>query len=197
MREGGGEGETSSFSFPVRGGHPRHRLVDPPPPLSNVAAGLIVGATAGATATYLLTRPSTLDRPRPAAPFGATPASSHPALRHGAPPADAVREFPGFVVGHDCRTRTPRWVAEHITRERARGAGDRGAHSFAEDAALDARWRSTNDDYAGTPYDRGHMAPAADFKGDAAALAASFTLSNVAPQVGPGFNRDFWARFER
>ena len=29
------------------------------------------------------------------------------------------------------------------------------------------------------------------------ALAASFVLSNVAPQVGPGMNRDYWARFER
>ena len=29
------------------------------------------------------------------------------------------------------------------------------------------------------------------------ALEATFVLSNVAPQVGPGMNRDYWARFER
>ena len=170
--------------------HPSNSLTH-----SNVSAGLIVGVGVGAGATYLLTRPDA--RPRPAAPFGPTPSSSHPALRQGAPPADALREFPGFAVGWDARARVPRWVAEHLTRDTARGDGDRSAHFFAEDAGLDARWRPTNADYAGTPYDRGHMAPAADFKGDAAALGATFTLTNAAPQVGPGFNRDYWARFER
>ena len=29
------------------------------------------------------------------------------------------------------------------------------------------------------------------------AMSESFVLSNVAPQVGAGFNRDYWARFER
>ena len=29
------------------------------------------------------------------------------------------------------------------------------------------------------------------------AMSESFVLSNVAPQVGSGFNRDYWARFER
>ena len=28
-------------------------------------------------------------------------------------------------------------------------------------------------------------------------MHASFSLSNIAPQVGAGFNRDYWARFER
>lgn len=62
---------------------------------------------------------------------------------------------------------------------------------------LDPRWRSTNAHYFASGYDRGHCAPAADFKGDPKALEASFVLSNVAPQVGPGMNRDYWARFER
>lgn len=29
------------------------------------------------------------------------------------------------------------------------------------------------------------------------AMAESFSLSNMSPQVGKGFNRDYWARFER
>ena len=66
-----------------------------------------------------------------------------------------------------------------------------------EDPGLDPRWRSTNAHYLASGFDRGHCAPAADFKGHPEALAASFVLSNVAPQVGPGMNRDYWARFER
>ena len=172
---------------------------NPPPSRSrsNVAAGLAVGFGAGAAAAYLVTRPDPASLNRPAVPVGPVPSSSHPALRHGAPPADAVREFPGFAVGHDARHRIPRWVAEAFDRETSRGAGDRSQHFFQEDDGVDPRWRATNADYQGSGYDRGHMAPAADFKGDPDALAASFSLSNVAPQVGAGFNRDYWARLER
>lgn len=41
-------------------------------------------------------------------------------------------------------------------------------------------------------YDRGHLAPAANSRGSAAAMAETFTLANISPQVGPGFNRDYW-----
>jgi hypothetical protein len=38
-------------------------------------------------------------------------------------------------------------------------------------------------------YDRGHMVPAADAKISQQAMDETFYLSNVAPQVGDGFNR--------
>lgn len=41
--------------------------------------------------------------------------------------------------------------------------------------------------YEGT--DRGHMVPAADAKFSQEAMDQTFLLSNVAPQVGDGFNR--------
>lgn len=222
----------------------------------NTAAGLFVGVAAGAGAGYLLfggdrsgsgdvkNDPSAAAARRrrrllslPLAPGAAS--SSHPALVHGCPPADLLREFPGFAVGWDARLRVPRWVAERITREGSRGGGNRSAHVFREDdggsgsggggrsrgsnkrsntttaavaasensnndesndsddPGIDPRWRSTNDHYLASGYDRGHCAPAADFKGDPRALEATFVLSNIAPQVGPGMNRDYWARFER
>lgn len=37
--------------------------------------------------------------------------------------------------------------------------------------------------------DRGHMVPAADAKMSQRAMDETFLLSNVAPQVGDGFNR--------
>jgi endonuclease G len=50
--------------------------------------------------------------------------------------------------------------------------------------------------YARSGYDRGHQVPAADAKFTQEAMDETFFLSNMCPQVGEGFNRDYWAHFE-
>lgn len=40
------------------------------------------------------------------------------------------------------------------------------------------------------------MVPAADFKSSQSLMDSTFTLANICPQVGAGFNRDYWARIE-
>ena len=50
-------------------------------------------------------------------------------------------------------------------------------------------------DYKGSGFDRGHLAPAADFKFDAGAMSESFYMSNMSPQR-PSFNRGIWKRLE-
>jgi DNA/RNA endonuclease G (NUC1) len=97
----------------------------------------------------------------------------------------------------DARTRNPRWVAEKLTRASVSGAGDRKSVAFSEDAALPPRFRARLDDYRASGYDRGHLAAAANHKGSQSALSGTFTLSNVSPQAGRGFNRDYWARLEK
>ena len=49
--------------------------------------------------------------------------------------------------------------------------------------------------YDGFGYDRGHLAPSADFRWSATALSESFYYSNMSPQK-PEFNRDSWAKLE-
>ena len=49
--------------------------------------------------------------------------------------------------------------------------------------------------YDGFGYDRGHLAPSADFRWSAKALAESFYYSNMSPQK-PDFNRLSWAKLE-
>lgn len=56
--------------------------------------------------------------------------------------------------------------------------------------------RSENADYKGSGYDRGHMAAAGNHKVEQKHIEQTFFLSNMAPQVGVGFNRDSWNRLE-
>jgi len=74
--------------------------------------------------------------------------------------------------------------------------GDRKHSYFAEDAALPPMFRAKLADYARSGYDRGHQVPAADAKWSQQAMDDTFSLSNMCPQVGDGFNRDYWAHFE-
>lgn len=58
------------------------------------------------------------------------------------------------------------------------------------------KFRAKLSDYFRSGYDRGHQVPAADCKFSQAAMNDTFFLSNMCPQVGEGFNRDYWAHFE-
>tara|TARA_Y100000589_G_scaffold331981_1_gene388377 strand:- start:3731 stop:4996 length:1266 start_codon:yes stop_codon:yes gene_type:complete len=49
--------------------------------------------------------------------------------------------------------------------------------------------------YDGYGYDRGHLAPSADFKWSKKALSESYFYSNMSPQ-SPEFNREGWAELE-
>ena len=50
-------------------------------------------------------------------------------------------------------------------------------------------------DYDGYGYDRGHLAPSADFRWSQQALSESYYYSNMSPQL-PSFNREKWADLE-
>jgi endonuclease G len=53
----------------------------------------------------------------------------------------------------------------------------------------------TPQDYTRSGYDRGHLAPAADFRWDVQAMSESFYMSNITPQK-PAFNRGIWKQLE-
>lgn len=135
-----------------------------------------------------------------AATSSATPVNDALALSgHPGPVADFLRNQ-AYVSAYDRRLRHPIWTAEHLTAESIRRPPgtevNRAQSIFAEDPRIPAAFRSTNSDYFRSGYDRGHMVPAADAKTSQAAMNETFYLSNIAPQVGPGMNRDYWAYTE-
>ncbi len=101
----------------------------------------------------------------------------------------------GYALSFDTGHRVPDWVAYHLTRQKMSGTHPR-SNDFRPDPDLDTGQRSELSDYAGSGFDRGHMAPAASMKWDARAMSESFLLSNMAPQVGAGFNNGIWRTLE-
>lgn len=95
---------------------------------------------------------------------------------------------------YDPKARVPRAVAEYLSRKQLEGGKPRDDR-FEEDQRLPKEAQSWLSDYRGSGYDRGHLAPAADFKQDAVAMSMSFLLSNIAPQDSD-MNQKPWAGLE-
>lgn len=141
--------------------------------------------------------PTTKPFPRPGATPGA-PVDPAGILQYGfpGPISDTIAAAP-LHGAYDRRTRNPAWVAEHITPQSlAMNNADRKHSAFAEDQTIPAPFRARLADYFRSGYDRGHQVPAADAKWSQAAMDGTFGLTNMCPQVGEGFNRDYWAHFE-
>jgi endonuclease G len=87
----------------------------------------------------------------------------------------------------------PLWVAYQLTADNLRGTAER-ENDFRPDPDV-STGSATPDDYRGSGYDRGHLAPAADFKKSPDLMSESFFMSNMSPQA-PDFNRGIWETLE-
>ena len=85
------------------------------------------------------------------------------------------------------------WVAYELTRAEVLGQTSR-KDSFKTDSSV-STGSATLDDYRGSGYDRGHLAPAADMRMNSQSMSDSFYMSNMSPQE-PSFNRGIWSELE-
>lgn len=85
------------------------------------------------------------------------------------------------------------WVAYELTREETVKSYER-TNRFKPDPSVSSQ-TADDADYAGSGYDKGHLAPAADMGWSEVAMAESFYYSNMSPQE-PGFNRGIWKKLE-
>ena len=122
---------------------------------------------------------------------GQAPVISNPKLR----PRTQALCFRAFAVLHSGVTRTPLYAAEHLTRKNLKAASQLSRKdSFHAEDALPEGDRAELRDYERSGYDRGHMAPNADFA-TRTAQAESFSLANMVPQVHAN-NAGVWADIE-
>lgn len=133
-------------------------------------------------------------------PTSPSPVNPAEFFKYGFPgPVHDLETRKEFVSCFNRATRNPSYVVEHITPQslfKDGSNGDRKNSVFKEDETIPFKFRPRLRDYFRSGYDRGHQAPAADAKFSQEAMDETFYLTNMSPQVGEGFNRDYWAHLE-
>lgn len=105
-----------------------------------------------------------------------------------------VFERAGYTVGYDETRHNPAWVAYYVPAGAAGTAPERPEH-FDTDPAT--RSRVSSQDYSGSGFDRGHLAPnyAIATRYGEQAQRETFLMSNIVPQR-PALNRGPWRELE-
>ena len=106
---------------------------------------------------------------------------------------DIVISHTGYSFLYNEAYEQASWVAYELTNEETQKGIER-TDKFIADPFVKSGTANGND-YSGSGYDRGHLAPAGDMGWSSTAMAESFYYSNMSPQL-PGFNRGIWKRLE-
>lgn len=107
---------------------------------------------------------------------------------------DQIVRRVGYTLKYVERYELPAWVAYTLLDDQIQGDEER-ENKFMPDPVVKSG-TAVSADYTRSGYDRGHMAPAADFKNSYQVMKESFYMSNICPQV-PEFNRGIWLELEK
>lgn len=116
-------------------------------------------------------------------------------------PMRIIRPNPNLEICFDTRTRNAIYVQHRIVVTDEGHVPKKERLNFKEDTTVEEKYRSRNSYYHLTGYDRGHLAPAADFDHRRTSsitnneLQDSYNLCNVSPQ-NADMNRKIWAWLE-
>jgi endonuclease G len=113
---------------------------------------------------------------------------------YGFPKATGVQPIcqQAYLVGYDAGAKLPRFVTYELLPKNALGCVAR-TNAFATNQFIQNG--ATPDDYVGTGYDKGHMAPDGDLSWDVQVEFESFLMTNMSPQAG-SLNRGIWKLLE-
>ncbi|GHB75986.1 hypothetical protein GCM10007390_32310 [Persicitalea jodogahamensis] len=100
----------------------------------------------------------------------------------------------GYTLKYVEKYELSAWVAYTLQQEQIDGKEER-ENEFMPDPAVESG-TAVSSDYTRSGYDRGHLAPAADFKNSYQVMKETFYMSNICPQQ-PQFNRGIWLELEK
>eukprot|EP00076_Gallus_gallus_P047617 XP_418536.1 nuclease EXOG, mitochondrial [Gallus gallus] len=170
---------------------PRHRRF-----LGGFICGAAAGAAASCWAAWRLLRSQNQAEPGPERALPEEPVEESLLEKYGFPEAGTeTRCYTNHALSYDQAKRVPRWVIEHISKQKMLGNADRRHCKFRPDPNIPLMFSAVNEDYLGSGWSRGHMAPAGDNKFSTRAMAETFYLSNIVPQNYEN-NAGFWNRME-
>lgn len=104
-----------------------------------------------------------------------------------------VVEHKAMTLGYNEKHEQASWVSHIILPDVEKGNVSR-TNNFRKDKLV-TTGTAGKSDYWYSGYDRGHLAPSADFRWSKTALSESYFYSNMAPQL-PELNRQKWAELE-
>lgn len=107
--------------------------------------------------------------------------------------AEDIVRHEGYTASYNHTTLCPDWVAWELTADEANGQFD-GQYSFSRDPDVSFP-KASREDYSGSGWDKGHMAPRADMKWSHKALEESYYFTNVCPQDHE-MNSQAWRKIE-
>jgi endonuclease G len=99
---------------------------------------------------------------------------------------------------YDTRNKSAHWIFEHLTFESVADTSEvrRSKSNYYEDEKVHPFFSASISDYKGSGFDKGHLAAARNHKKCQQDMNETFVLSNIAPQVGKGFNQNKWNDLE-
>lgn len=98
-----------------------------------------------------------------------------------------------YTLNYNEDHEVPNWVSYELDHSRLQNCTKR-IDSFRPDPDV-STGSAVADDYRGSGFDRGHLAPAGDFKFNKEAMKDTFFFSNMSPQPAR-FNQVTWAKLE-
>ncbi len=107
---------------------------------------------------------------------------------------DDIIQHEGYTLRYRDEYKVADWVAYPLLGYETTGDANRSGEQFRPDPLV-RTGTALSSDYTRSGYDRGHLAPAGDFKFSQRMMRESFYMSNVSPQA-PQFNRGIWKELE-
>lgn len=98
-------------------------------------------------------------------------------------------------ICYDYEKKSPRIVSYIVNGENVDSVNLKERVEFYEEELIPLKFRTNTNDYTRSGYDRGHLAPDADFDFSIKSLEETYSMANIVPMT-PTLNRKVWLKGE-